>query len=208
MILFVHLATSDLLKRNLPLTDPAQPWVCGLAAELASGAGEAMSALSTLVRPDPGMQIRFDATARHGISTMEATQSGISAIVALGVLCQFAAKATIAVGHSNEFDRGVVESVLMRAGKDTRLWTRPGLRFVDTMTAATPFCRIEPLPPREDGQFKWPSLAEASSAILGEALDDAPPPIAGERLRWNLGRVKRLFLALNQRGAFGELEAA
>lgn len=203
MILFVHLATSDLMKRGLPLTDPAQPWVCGLAAALATPAGETVSYLSTLVQPDAGMQIRPEATARHGIETREAAKTGIGGILALGILCQFARKADVVVGHAIDFEKAVVESVLMRAGKDTRLWTRPGLRFIDTMAAATPFCRIEATPPREDGQFKWPSLSEACASLLGD--EPAAGPVTPQAA---LVSVIRLFKHLSDRGAFADLEAA
>lgn len=197
MILFVHLATSDHFKRGLPLTDPSQPWIVALSAELADAEGHALDFLSVRVRAAPGRKIREGAESHHGITSREAARSGISEIVALGMLCGLAAQAKYIVGHGIEFDRLVVESVLLRSGKDSRLWTRPGLEHLDTMTTAAPFCRIVPDPPREDGQYKWPTIDEAAGALLGEA--PRSPPFR----HWDdVQLTKRIFFALQSRQAY------
>jgi hypothetical protein len=197
VILFVHLATSDFIKRNLPLTDPSQPWIVALAAELADGDGRTLDFVSTRVRAAPGRKIREGAEAHHGITSREAAKAGISEIVALGVLCGLAAQARYVVGHGIEFDRLTVESVLLRSGKDARLWTRPGLESLDPMTTAAPFCRIIGEPPREDGQYKWPSIDDAVHVLLGEAKRE-PPFEPWEDVQ----RTKRLFWHLRSLNAY------
>jgi hypothetical protein len=197
VILFVHLATSDFFKRGLPLTDPSQPWIVAIAAELADIEGHALDFVSTRVRAAPGRKIREGAEARHGITSREAAKTGISEIVALGMLCGLAAQARFVVGHGIEFDRLTVESVLLRSGKDARLWMRPGLESLDTMTSAAPFCRIKANPPRDDGQFKWPSLDDACHALLGEPKREPPLDL------WeSVQRTKRLFLHLRSLNAY------
>ncbi|MBB6306273.1 hypothetical protein [Xanthobacter tagetidis] len=192
-VLFVDVESSDLLKRGVPLDDPAQPWAVSIAAQLVIG-GEDADHFHVRITAE-GRQVRPCAQAVHGISTRAAGKRGVSEIVALGMLCGFAAQAEIVVGHGIDFDRQVIEGCIRRRKKPADLWTRPGLEFVDTMKAATPFCRIEAN--REDGTFKWPSLDEACSLLLGEE------PRAGVHSAWDdLARTRRLFDWLAAKGVF------
>lgn len=192
MLLIFDLETSDLLRRDLPLEDPAQPWVVSIGAQLCAMDGAVRDHFHARIRAD-GRQVRAGAQAVHGVSSRDAARSGVSETVALGMLIGFAAQATYCAGHGIEgFDRKVVESCLIRLGKDTRMWTRPGLQFVDTMLLATPVCRIPS--GRDDGQFKWPSLDEACEAILGE------PRREGNHSAYeDCDRARRLFIALRER---------
>ena len=192
-ILFLDVETSDLLKTDRPLSDPSQPWVVSAAVELVVDGTPA--AWASIPIKSEGRKVRAGAEAVHGISSRQADKFGLSEVVGLGMLCGLAAQAEMVVGHGIDFDRQVVEGALMRRGKDTRLWTRPGLEFVDTMKAAAPFCRLPA--DREDGAFKWPSLDEACVVLLDE------DPRAGAHTAWDdLQRVKRLFAWLQGRGAF------
>lgn len=192
MLLIVDSETSDLLKPDLPLGDPGQPWVVSLAAQLCAMDGTVRDFFHVRIRAD-GRQVRPGAHAVHGISSREAARSGVSEVTAFGMLIGFAAQATYAVGHGIDgFDRRVVESGLISLGKDTAMWTRPGLQFIDTMLVAVPVCQIPS--GRDDGQFKWPSLDEASEIILNE------PRREGAHSAWDdCDRARRLFLALRER---------
>jgi DNA polymerase-3 subunit epsilon len=193
MILIVDCESSDLIKRTLPLSDPAQPWCVQLAAELVSNDNQTLDFFSTHIRAD-GRKVRSAAQSVHGISSSAAGRSGVSEIVALGFLCGLAAQAKYVVGHGIDFDRDLITSLLMRRGKDTKLWTRPGLESICTMKAATPVCKLVPDPPRDDGGWKWPSLDEASQIILGE------PRREGAHGAWDdVCRTRRLFTALRER---------
>lgn len=199
MLLFVDCETSDLLKKDLPLADPSQPWCVSLAAELCDDDGTTRDFLHTRIRSE-GRMVRPGAKAVHGINSVDAGRDGVSETAALGVLIGFAAQASTVVGHGVDFDRKVIEGVLIRRGKDTRMWVRPGLSFVDTMLAATPVCRLPHDPPSASGQFKWPSLDSACEAILHEL------PRAGHHSAWDdCQRAKRLYFALRQ---LNVLEAA
>lgn len=192
-ILFIDCETSDLLKRDRPLDDPSQPWAVSIAAQLVID--ETESDFFHLHIKAEGRQVRAGAEAVHGISTRLAAKRGLSEVAALGVLCGLAAQAEMVVGHGIDFDRQIIEGMLLRRGKETKLWTRPGLEFVDTMKAATPFCRIET--DREDGSFKWPSLDEACTLLLNEH------PRAGAHGAWDdLQRCRRLHAWLQERGAW------
>lgn len=196
MLLFLDCETSDLLKRFLPLDDPAQPWVVSIAAELSTLDGTAVGFLFSRIRSN-GRKVRQGAVDVHGVTSRDADKWGCDEIPALGMLSGFAAQAQRCIGHGVDFDRQVIEGVLLRRKKDPRLLRRPGLHFIDTMTAATPFCRIEPTPPRDEGGFKWPSLDEASEILLQE------PPRTGLHDAWaDCQRVKRLYFTLEKLGAF------
>lgn len=192
MLLIVDTETSDLLKKDLALGDPGQPWVVALAAQLCAMDGTVRDFFHVRIRAD-GRQVRTGAQAVHGISSREAARHGVSEVTAFGMLIGFAAQASYAVGHGiDSFDRLVVESGLISLGKDTRMWTRAGLQFIDTMLVSTPVCKIPS--GRDDGSHKWPSLDEACQSILDEA------PREGAHSAYDdCDRARRLFLALRER---------
>lgn len=192
MLLFIDTETSDLLKKDLPLSDPSQPWACAIAADLCDDDGTTRDFLHTRIRSE-GRMIRAGAKAVHGISSSDAGRDGVSETAALGVLIGFAAQVSVVIGHGVSFDRQVIEGLLIRRGKDTRMWMRAGLCFVDTMLAATPVCRLPHDPPSASGQFKWPSLDSACEAILHEL------PRSGYHSAWDdCQRTKRLYFALRE----------
>lgn len=162
MYLVVDVETSDLLKRDVSLADPSQPWAVSIAALLCEPDGTDRDFFATRIRAD-GRQIRADAQNVHGITSREAGRNGVSELTALGMLIGLAANATYCIGHGIDFDRQVIESLLIRRDKATKMWTRPGLVFVDTMLAGVPVCRIPS--GRDDNQFKWPSLDELLATL-------------------------------------------
>lgn len=201
-LLFVDTETSGLFKRNLPMDSDQQPWIISLAAELTDDVGRQIACINTGIRAN-GRKISADAQAVHGISSAFAGRTGVSELAALGVLCgreSFASQALYVVGHGISFDRDVITSVLARNGRDATTWVRPGLTFVDTMLASTPFCKI---PSEHDsGSYKWPSLDESCELLLSE------PPRTGPHNAWDdIQRCKLLFFWLRSHGAL-EIEVA
>lgn len=203
MFLFVSIRTSGLIKKNLPLEDASQPWVVSVAAELTSGEGAQIASINTGIRAGD-RKVSDGAQKIHGISSQLASRTGVSELAALGVLCgreSLASQARYVVGHGLDFDRDVITSVLARNGRDAKTWTRPGLQFVDTMTAAAPFCKLTS--EHESGSYRWPSLDDACRILIGEE------PRSGAHDAWNdLRRCKALFFWLRERGAFDLAEAA
>jgi hypothetical protein len=201
-LLFVDCETSGLFKKNLPLDSDQQPWVVSLAAELCDDVGRQVASINTGIRAN-GRKITDGAQAVHGVSSATAGRTGVSELAALGVLCgreSFASQARYVIGHGISFDRDVITSVLARNGRDATTWARPGLTFIDTMLAATPFCKLPS--DRDDGSYKWPSLDEACDLLLNE------PPRTGPHNAWeDIQRAKLLFFWLRQRGAL-DIEAA
>lgn len=193
MALLVDIETSDLLRADLPLSDPAQPWACAVAAELCREDGTAVDFISTRIKSE-GRAIRAGAEAVHGVSTRMAARAGVSEVAALAILCDFAAQADCLVGYGVPFDRKVVESLLLRRGKDARMWVRPGLQVVDLIPACTAICKLPSEHP--SGGYKWPSLDEACERILRLL------PRPGHHNAWDdLVRTKGLWMELRERGA-------
>lgn len=201
--LFVDCESSGLFKANLPMDSEQQPWIVSLAAELVSDAGQQIACINTGIRAN-GRKITDGAQKVHGVSSALAGRTGVSELAALGVLCgreSLASQARYVIGHGVSFDRDIITSVLARNGRDATTWVRPGLTFIDTMLAATPFCRIPA--ERDDGAFKWPSLDETSEMLLCE------PARTGPHAAWDdLQRCRRLFSWLKARNAFDMAEAA
>lgn len=188
MFLIIDSETSGLMKRELPIDHEGQPWVVSLSAELCDTKLRQLDFFSTRIRAD-GRKIEAEATGVHGISSADAGRSGIPEVTAIGMLCHFASQARYVVGFGIDFDRKVIESILMRRRKDTRLWVREGLEFVDVMKPAAHICKLPS--PHESGSPRWPSLDEACEIILGE------PPREGSHTGWDdLQRTKRLFSKL------------
>lgn len=197
MLLFLDTETSGLLKRNLPLESPEQPWIVSIAAQLCDNSGNELAAFRSGIRAH-GRSISDGAKAVHGISTREAGKGGVAEKSALRILCgreSFAAQARFVIGHGLDFDRDVIAGSLLRNGWDAAVWLRPGLSFINTMTSAAPFCKLPS--DHDSGSYKWPSLDHACELLLGE------PPRVGRHDAWDdLNRCSRLFFWLRDRGTF------
>lgn len=203
MHLFVDCESSGLFKKHLPLDSDQQPWIVSIAAELCDDVGRQIACIRSGIRAN-GRKITDGAQKVHGVSSALASRTGVSELAALGVLCgreSFASQARYVIGHGLSFDRDIITSVLARNGRDATTWVRPGLQFVDTMLAATPFCKIPS--DHEAGGYKWPSLDEASDILLSE------PPREGPHDPWDdIQRAKLLFFWLKSHGALEIEEAA
>lgn len=194
MILLVDVETSDLLQPDLELSDQAQPWVVQMAAELIGIDGESLAFMKTGIRAE-GRKIRPGAEAVHGITSRQAAKTGMSEVTALGFLIQLANQARYVVGYGLKFDRDVIASVLLRAGKSARMWLREGLEFVDLIVPAAAVCKL----PTEHHSLthRWAQLHTACEIILGE-----PAEAEGEQHdSWtDCQRAKRLFIEIRKRG--------
>lgn len=198
MLLFLKVASSDLLRAGEPLDAAGQPWAVSIAAELTTMDGKTLGHMLAPIRSE-GRSIKPEATAKHGIATRDAARAGVSEIAALGFLIQLAMNPTHLVAWCPSFDRDVLIAVLSRLNKDSRMLMRSGLELVGVQQCAAPVCR---LPGGTDGQFKSPTLDEAHEAILGTAR------AAGPHSAWDdLCAMRQVFFALRERGVM-TLEAA
>lgn len=194
--LVIDCESSDLIREDVPLGDASQPWAVSVAADLCSDDGQSLAFFHTHIRSE-GRAIKEGARAIHGISTRDAGRNGVSEVTAIGFLIGLAAQATTVVGHGLSFDKQLIESLLIRRGKDVRMWTRPGLASVCTMLTAAPFCKIPSN--HESGGWKWPSLDETLAAF-------AMPPRPTPHSAWSDAQAtKAIFMHLR---ALGAMEAA
>lgn len=201
-LLCIDLETSGLIRKDLPLGDPAQPWAIRLAALHMDMQGRRLNAIDVTIKPD-GRKVKADAAAVHGVDTAVAERIGVQEAPILHFLAQVAGKAHTVITFG-DFDATVIESLFI--GLENRLnkppgtfrnrWVRPGLQFVDIQKPACQMaCRLPP--PFENADYAWPSLDAASEIILGEK------PREGVHDPWDdLGRTVRLYLALKERGHF------
>lgn len=200
--LTIDIETSGLTKRDKEPDDPAQAWAVSIAAELSDGGGRPMSFFSILIKPE-GRKIQTRAEEIHGLSAHQAEIWGVRQNAVLILLQDFAAKAQAVIGFST-LDKEVITSLLAKmevelkkpAGTYTRKWTRPGLEFIDVQKPAAQ--QAVKIPSGfDDGSYKWPTLDEACSALLGES------PRSGKHSAWDdVQRTRRIYLALRERGHF------
>lgn len=193
MITFVDTETSGLIKRELPLDHDGQPWIVSCAAEICRMNGETVNFFHSNIRAE-GRKIEAKAEEVHGISATDAGKDGDPQVVTLGMLCSFARRSLYMVGYGlRGFDKKIVESLLMRMQKDTKLWVRPGLEFVDIIHATAEFCKIPS--EHESGTFKWPTLDEACQIMFGEE------PRGKRHNCWDdVQRTRRIFFRLREMG--------
>jgi DNA polymerase III subunit alpha len=200
MIVALDLETSGLPAANAEIGSQQYPWAVSAACVLFNFDGRDLAIFGSRIRAD-GRTISPGAQAIHGISAREAGRSGIPEVIALGVVCSYAAEARYIVGFNIDFDRKILESALIRLGKDPRKITRPGLQLVDLMKPAAAFCRL----PSEhhSGGYKWPTLSDALQKIRNER----PRTGQHDALRDAMA-AKRLFLSLHHRKALDVTERA
>lgn len=201
-LMFIDTETSGLIDRARPLSDPGQPWIVSIAAELAAEDGTPLAHFATQIRAD-GRKIKPGAEAVHGITNRDAGRGGVGEAAALGLLIglinQVPAGGRV-IGYGLAFDRDVVLGLLMRKSADKAIasWSRPGLEWVDLIEPSSQFCRIpsEHVP----DTYRWPSLDEA-----GEALCGLPRRVGHHGAFDDATRAKAVYLELVRRGAIEPL---
>lgn len=200
MILALDVASSGLIPKGAEPGSAQHPWPVALGAILFDFDGHDRASFGSRIRAD-GRTVSAGAAAVHGISSREAGRTGVPEIIGLGVICAFAAEARIVTGFNVAFDRAILESALIRLGKDTRKLMRPGLQAVDLMAPATAACKLSS--EHADGGYKFPRLGEALSIIRNER------PRKGHDALSDARSAKRLFLTLKARGYLdlGEMAA-
>ncbi|MER9768996.1 hypothetical protein NKJ09_23360 [Mesorhizobium sp. M0189] len=210
-ILFLKLETSGLYRKDISIDDSAQPWCPEIAAALSNRSGMITNHFAHMVKSD-GRTIKENAEKVHGISARASSQVGIPEPRVLGALSDMLKTAPldshIKVVTFGEMDRMVVASLFARfalaSGKKSdaydRLWLRrPLIEFIDLQKPyAQQLCKL----PSEfegggSGDYKWPSLDEAGSIILGQ------PAVEGLRDAWtDMVTMKSLYFRFAEMGLF------
>jgi DNA polymerase III epsilon subunit-like protein len=197
--LALDLESSGLPPPGVEKGSPQYPWACQIGCILFDLEGNDHAVLETIIRPD-GRKMQPAAIAVHGISDQDAAILGVNELAAYALLCHLAAKAQWLVGFHVKFDRDIVESALIRLGRDARMLVRPGLEVIDLVQPAAAVCKLPT--DHESGSYRWPNLDAACETILGEA-----PRQGRHGALDDTGRAKRLFLELRKQNVI-ELEAA
>ena len=152
--------------KGLP-TDPDQPHLVQLGAVLMSYSGDVLSQVDVMVEPD-GWSIPPESTGIHGITHELAVDCGLPLKTVMSVFSNLCRKADVLSAHNLDFDELIVRTQYARIGQPPRL---DHLTKVCTMKQATPHCKL-PSPYRK-GEYKWPSLEEASQFYLGKSVENA-----------------------------------
>jgi DNA polymerase III epsilon subunit-like protein len=193
-ILSIDTETSGLARSGIEKGSEEYPFLLEVGLELFAEDGTTAGLFKSRVRSD-GRSIQPGATAVHGISDRAAVRDGVSEIAALAVISGFAAQADYLIGYSVSYDRDIIESALIRRGKETRMLVRPGLEVIDIKLAATAACKIPT--DHSSGSYKWPSMDVAAEMILGE-----PPRVGPHDALLDCQKAKRLFMALKHLTTF------
>lgn len=201
MILAIDAETSGLPSKGMQIDNPQYPWACQIGCALFGFDGHDRAIFGSRIRAPEGRKISEGAAKVHGITSRDAARTGVPEIIALGVVCAYAAEARYIVGFNLNFDRSIIEAALIRLGKDTRKLMRPGLEAIDLMKPSASACKLTGM--ADDGGYKWPRLSEALALIRNER------PCHGhhDALKDALS-AKRLFLSLHHRGYFDIAGAA
>lgn len=212
-LLFIDCESSGLIRNDLPLTDPAQPWPMQVAAMLCNSTGAIANHFSFIVKSD-GRTAKDKAVQVHGISPWVTSQIGVPEPRVLGVLADLlktipmTAMKVISFG---DFDQRLISSAFARfsesqgrTGGYYKLWEgRRGTEFIDLQKPwCTQICKLKGT--IDDlAEYKWPTLDEAAKIILGRAPRDGQHDAYQDLLI-----LRDLYLAIAERGMFGHREAA
>lgn len=210
MILFLGIATNKLLRADLPLDDPAQPWLMDVAAVLTEGEHVCSTAIfKRSVRLPKDVSVQQGAESVHGISTRSGRRSGATQRwVVFGLLELVNETKTVVI--YGDMTRKVVQSIIMReAGHDSERWlsqwNRTGIQWVDLRTACTEICKLPREKQTDMGGYRWPSRTEAAAAICG---DVAMAKLAAEShsgSAWlNMRTEQAIYYALRDRNVLEE----
>lgn len=172
-ILFFDTETTG--KANMKAPPSAdQPILVQLGAVLMSYSGDVLSQVDVIVEPD-GWVIPPESTAVHGISQQLAEDVGLPLKVVMSIFINLCKKAHVLSAHNLDFDELIAQSQLHRLGQLESWNARAGhLVRVCTMRQSTPHCKIPNTQSwAKPGDYKWPSLEEASQFYLGKSVENA-----------------------------------
>ncbi|MDE2097262.1 MAG: DUF3820 family protein [Patescibacteria group bacterium] len=155
-----------------PPEDPCQPKLVQLGAQLLGQELEVVGEMNFIIKP-VGFEIPQEAANVHGITTQRALSFGSDEKSVLELFACWIEKAKTIVAHNITFDAIVIGNAFHRHG----MKIVPPSPYC-TMKAATDLCKI---PGFRTGEYKWPTLQEAHTILLGEGFDGAHDAMADVR---------------------------
>jgi DNA polymerase-3 subunit epsilon len=177
-ILFYDTETTGLPKYGQPSTDPAQPRVTQLAAELCIEAtGETIAELNHIILPC-GWTIPEDVAKLTGLTTELALVQGVAIDTVLHEFVEMWKGASVRVAYNERFDMRMLRIELVRHPVYSRQLVGAA-SFADHWKEAPAYCTqgnstklVNAARPAGDKK-KTASLAEAYAHFTGKTLDGA-----------------------------------
>ena len=156
--LFFDVETTGLWRRDLEATDPKQPKIVQIAAQLASEDDKVHAQLACIVQPDK-WTIPKEASDIHKITDNIALQHGVPLINVLAMFNSLSAQADVLVAHNTSFDLQMVLREFNAIGKSFRI---PKEQHCTMMTAKD-ILKLE----SDFDDYKFPKLEETYKHFLG-----------------------------------------
>lgn len=155
--------------------DPLTARLVQLGAILMDENGKERAVIDLMVRPD-GFAVPEEAAKIHGISTETALSTGVPLAVAAALLNNLAKQATLVVGHNVSYDITVMNSEIVRLGKQ-REAALSRLPVFCTKEESSPIMKMPPTERMVQAgfghRFKPPTLSEAYLFFMKKELQDA-----------------------------------
>ena len=158
--LVIDAETTDLIKRDRPLSDPSQPRLVQIGAVLFDKKRVEVGSMCHLIRPS-GWVSGSGAAKTHGITERRCELYGARIVACLASLMDMVRSAEEVVAYGLEFDAAVIDIELALLRQAPTDWKRPSLRRVCAMQEAAQVAN--------DG--RWMKLPEAHLAITGEPYE-------------------------------------
>jgi len=156
--LFCDVETTGLWRRDLEATDPNQPRVVQLAAQLTDEKEKVHAQLACIIHPDK-WTLSKEAEDIHHISIEKAVQYGSPLLNVLAMFNAMASSADVLVGHNLTFDLQMILREFHHIGKNFKI---PKTTHCTMMTAK------DILKLKSDfDDYKFPKLEEMYKHFLG-----------------------------------------
>jgi DNA polymerase III subunit epsilon len=173
LALFYDTETTGLPTGRLADDHPAQPHIAQLGACLVDldEPDRIISSLDVIVQPD-GWTIPTEASDVHGITTAYAREVGIDEAVAVQLMNRMWQRATVRIGHNEQFDAQILRIAMVRHRHGLeRAWSIGEAEC--TARLATPIMKLPPtarMVAAGRNHPKTPNLGEAYRHFTGREL--------------------------------------
>lgn len=191
-VLVYDTETTGLPNWSLPSSDPSQPYVTQIAAELFDDeTGKTHSYMDCLIYP-AGWEISPEIEIMTGISTARCLAGGASMHNVLPMFIDLWQRCDVRVAHNESFDMRLIRIELMRHNmfSDLLLGDAP---FADHWKVGHAYCTLKEA--RKIIGGKMPKLSEAYQALCGKTMGEA------HNAKADVAACKAVYLALKARGA-------
>jgi DNA polymerase III subunit epsilon len=187
--------TTGLVNSALPAIHPKQPMAVQVGFKLDAANRVERGVANYLIQTD-GWEVHPKAAEITGIDNAVADEFGAQLIPAVEFFLDQIDVAEVVVAHNLRFD----VTVMRRMVKVWSEWTNEkffdpfdGKILICTMVATTPIMK---LPPKRNGEYKWPKLSEAMKYFFNEDIEGAHDALVDVRA------CAKLYYHLMDEGVF------